>query len=237
MPRPKTKTAELVNEILEHPHTHQLGTDLLKRFPIHLYTPSPETLGTYLQNYPHCHYDPESYTHQQRIETLSTALALANSYQRDGTILREETNITSPAIIANYIRPYLENLTQEKLFVLALDTKNSVIEQWAAPSGELKRADKIRKKDITAKEEVYKGSLNASIIHPREIFNFAIRHSAANIILAHNHPSGDPTPSPEDINATKEMIAAGKILQIPVLDHIIIGDSGRYISMKEESII
>lgn len=73
-------------------------------------------------------------------------------------------------------------------------------------------------------------------MHPREVFNLAIRKSANSIILIHNHPSGDPNPSPEDINITNRLIEAGNIVGITVLDHIIIGDN-RYVSFKERSII
>jgi DNA repair protein RadC len=80
------------------------------------------------------------------------------------------------------------------------------------------------------------GNLNASIVHPREVFNVAIRKSANAIILVHNHPSGDPTPSTEDIDITQRLIEAGHIIGIKVLDHIIIGDN-KYISFKQRNII
>ena len=76
------------------------------------------------------------------------------------------------------------------------------------------------------------GSLTASIVHPREVFEVAIRHNAASIILLHNHPSGDPSPSREDINVTQRLVKAGKSMDIPVLDHIVLGDN-RFISIKE----
>ena len=80
------------------------------------------------------------------------------------------------------------------------------------------------------------GSLNASIVHPRELFREAINARAAAVILVHNHPSGDPAPSPEDIALTRKLIEAGKLLDIPVLDHLILGD-GKYISLKEKGIL
>ncbi|HZJ76664.1 MAG TPA: JAB domain-containing protein, partial [Oscillospiraceae bacterium] len=92
------------------------------------------------------------------------------------------------------------------------------------------------KNNVIAIENISVGSLNASIVHPREVFNIAIRRSSSAIILAHNHPSGDPNPSTEDVNITKRLIEAGSIIGINVLDHIIIGD-GIYFSMKEEEII
>ena len=80
------------------------------------------------------------------------------------------------------------------------------------------------------------GSLNASIVHPRELFREAINARAAAVILVHNHPSGDPAPSPEDIGLTRKLVEAGKLMDIPVLDHLILGD-GKYISLKEKGIL
>lgn len=77
------------------------------------------------------------------------------------------------------------------------------------------------------------GSLTASVVHPREVFKAAVQGTAASIILVHNHPSGDPEPSKEDISITRRLVRAGEIMGIPVLDHIVIGD-GRYVSIKEE---
>ena len=79
------------------------------------------------------------------------------------------------------------------------------------------------------------GSLNSSIVHPREIFKRAVLQNAASIIICHNHPSGDPTPSQEDINTTKRIYDAGKILGIELLDHVIIGDN-KYTSLKEKGV-
>lgn len=78
--------------------------------------------------------------------------------------------------------------------------------------------------------------MNASIVHPREVFRCAIANCASSIILVHNHPSGDPTPSREDINVTLRLIKSGKILDIEILDHIIIGDN-KYTSLKQEGMI
>ena len=89
--------------------------------------------------------------------------------------------------------------------------------------------------NLISVEEISIGSLNASIVHPREVFNPAIRKSSASIIMVHNHPSGDPTPSSEDIAITARIFEAGKLLGIELADHIIIGD-GRYTSMKEKGL-
>lgn len=92
------------------------------------------------------------------------------------------------------------------------------------------------KNQIISIEEISIGNLNSSIVHPREVFNIAIRRSANSIILVHNHPSGDSTPSTEDINITRRLIEAGNIIGIKVLDHIIIGDNN-YTSLKQKNII
>ena len=88
------------------------------------------------------------------------------------------------------------------------------------------------KHKIVAVHEISRGSLNSSIVHPREVFKPAVLHNAAAIICFHNHPSGDPKPSEEDIEITKRLVEAGKILGIEVLDHIIVSDEG-YTSLKE----
>jgi DNA repair protein RadC len=85
-------------------------------------------------------------------------------------------------------------------------------------------------------ETISIGSLNASIVHPREVFNRAIRRSAASIVCAHNHPSADPTPSPEDIQLTGRLKEAGELIGIDVLDHLILGGETAYVSLKERGL-
>ena len=92
------------------------------------------------------------------------------------------------------------------------------------------------KNHVNAIHEVSIGTLNAAVVHPREVFKAAILSNAAAVILVHNHPSGDPAPSKEDIELTRRLIDAGKLLDIPVLDHVIIGD-WKYYSMKESGIL
>ena len=92
------------------------------------------------------------------------------------------------------------------------------------------------KGNIIGIDEVSVGDLTSSIVHPRETFYSAVKKSASSIICVHNHPSGDPTPSDEDIDTTKKLAKAGKILGINLLDHVVIGD-GKYFSMKEKGII
>ena len=90
--------------------------------------------------------------------------------------------------------------------------------------------------ELIGHRRIFEGTLNASVFHPREIFRYAIDCNANTIVLVHNHPSGDPQPSQEDIRATKQLIEAGNQIGIKVLDHIVIGD-GVYISLKEEDFI
>ncbi len=122
--------------------------------------------------------------------------------------------IRAPEDAANLLMARLRYEQKEHFMILLLSTKNHVL---ATPTISI-------------------GSLNASIVHPRELFREAIVHCAAAVILVHNHPSGDPSPSQEDILITKKMIDAGKILEIHVLDHVIIGDN-KYVSLKEKGII
>lgn len=122
--------------------------------------------------------------------------------------------IRSPEDAANFLMPFMTSLQQENFVVLYLNVKNQIIHQ----------------------QTVFIGSLNASIVHPREIFRVAVRRAAASIIVAHNHPSGNPVPSPEDIDVTKRLLEAGQILGIDLLDHIIIGDH-QFVSLKEKGYI
>ncbi len=92
------------------------------------------------------------------------------------------------------------------------------------------------KHKIVAAHEVFRGILNSSLVHPREVFKPAVLHNAAAIICFHNHPSGDTEPSREDIKITKQLVEAGKIMGIQILDHIIVGDD-RYISLKERGVM
>jgi DNA repair protein RadC len=126
----------------------------------------------------------------------------------------KEYKITSPRDVADLMFPEMKFLKKEYLKVLMLNTKNVVI----------------------STETVSIGSLNASIVHPREVYRTAIKKSAASIIVCHNHPSGDPTPSNEDISITKRLKECGKIIGIELLDHVIIGD-GIFISLKEKGVV
>ena len=144
----------------------------------------------------------------------------------------EKKKITSPADVADLMMSKMRYLQKEIAVVLALDTKGGVTSTGKA--GEL--AGELKWGKVIAESTVFEGTLNSSVFHPREIFRFAIAESANSVVLLHNHPSGDPQPSQEDIRATKRLIEAGDHIGIKVLDHIIIGD-GIFVSLKEENFI
>ncbi len=121
--------------------------------------------------------------------------------------------ITSPTDAANLLMLEMGGLEQEHLRAILLDTKNRVL---ASPT-------------------IYIGNVNASIIRVAEVFREAIKQNATALILAHNHPSGDPTPSPEDIQVTRSIVEAGTLLGVEVLDHLIIGHQ-RFVSLKERGL-
>lgn len=123
--------------------------------------------------------------------------------------------IRSPQDAYELLYTELAYLQKEHFVCLFLNTKNHIIGQ---------------------PETISIGSLSAAIVHPREVFRAAIKRSSAALICAHNHPSGDPTPSSEDISLTSRLVQAGEIIGIDVLDHLIIGDS-RYVSLKEKGVM
>lgn len=122
----------------------------------------------------------------------------------------EKPRVSSPEDVYRLIYPRVREQKKEMFIELCLDTKNRIIRE----------------------DTISVGSLNANVVHPREVFKLALAVSAASIIVVHNHPSGDPTPSREDIEITKKIAQTGDIMGITVLDHVIIGD-GRHFSMKE----
>lgn len=110
------------------------------------------------------------------------------------------------------VRPEMELLDHEEMRVLLLDNKNGVI----------------------ANHRLYQGTVNSSVLRIAEIFRTAITRNCPNIILFHNHPSGNPDPSPEDIAVTEQLVSAGKLLEVELVDHIIIGSNNRFVSLKEK---
>jgi DNA repair protein RadC len=126
----------------------------------------------------------------------------------------EAYDITDPQTVVKAIRSSIKDKAKEHFKLVILSTRNKII-------------------TIT---NVSTGTLSASLVHPREVFRDAIRHSASSVVLVHNHPSGDPDPSEEDLRITRRLVDAGKIIGIDVLDHIIIGKD-RFTSFKEKGLI
>jgi DNA repair protein RadC len=124
---------------------------------------------------------------------------------------RDSLRLTTPQSVADYYMQDMRHRTAEQVLLVMLDSKNRIL------------------KDLVISE----GTVNTSIMPVREVFVQAVKYEAVNIILLHNHPSGDPTPSTEDIRVTKKIAEAGKLIGISLMDHIIIGDN-RYISLKEQ---
>lgn len=126
---------------------------------------------------------------------------------------QEKLKVTSPHDAANLLMSEMSLLEQEHLRVVLLDTRNNVLQM----------------------PTIYVGSLNSSVVRVGEIFKIAIKENAAAMIVAHNHPSGDPSPSAEDVHVTRQIVKAGQILNIEVLDHIVIGQQ-RFVSLKERGL-
>lgn len=154
-----------------------------------------------------------------KAQILKAALELARRLTQES--VGENPRIASPEEAAAVLRERVRSLDRELFWVLLLDTKNRLM---SPPC------------------EVSKGILNASLVHPREIFKPAFQQSAAGLILAHNHPSGDPSPSAEDIRLTKKLVEAGKTVEISVLDHIIMGrrirgSASDFLSLRESGLV
>lgn len=141
-----------------------------------------------------------------RIQACLGLAGLMNKHKLENKYI-----VRSPEDAAKYLSD-MSLLDQEHFDVIFLNTKNVVI----------------------GRKTIFKGSLNASIVHPREIYREALKIGAASIIAAHPHPSGDPSPSREDIEVTKRLAEVGKTVGIELIDHVIIGENGRYTSLKEK---
>ena len=142
---------------------------------------------------------------------LKSALELSKRLMASSGDARPEVH--SPEAVVNLLGAEMSLLEQEQFRVVALNIKNQVI-------------------NIST---VYKGNVNSAVVRASEVFQDAVRSNCPSVILVHNHPSGDPSPSPDDIAVTKQLVAAGELLDITVLDHIVIGQSsyGSYTSMKK----
>ncbi len=126
----------------------------------------------------------------------------------------ERATINSPQDAANLLMGEMASLEQEHLKVLLLNTKNEVL----------------------GIQEIYVGNVNTSVVRPAEVFRPAVRENVPSVIVVHNHPSGDPAPSPEDISITQHLVSAGKLLSVELLDHLVIGSGGRFVSLKERNL-
>lgn len=154
-----------------------------------------------------------------KAQVLASALEIAKRLSRES--IPDRCRVRTPEDAARLLREEARTLEHEVFWALMLDAKNYL---------------KSTPVDIT------KGLLDASLVHPREVFREAVRSATAAIVLVHNHPSGDCTPSAEDIRITKQLVEAGKIVGIKVLDHVVLGRSGpggdkNFLSMREEGIV
>jgi len=143
---------------------------------------------------------------------IIAAIELGKRLNKRGSV--DKVKVTTPAVIVDLLMNEMRYLDKEYFNIALLDTKNQIL----------------------AIENVSIGTLNASIVHPRDVYRIAIKRNANSIILIHNHPSGDITPSNEDLDVTKRLVEVGNLMGIRVLDHIIIGDS-KYLSFKEKNLI
>ncbi len=147
-----------------------------------------------------------------KVARLKAAGEIAKRLQRPRLGTGKPVTVRQGKEVYEHVRHYAHGLDREHFWILTLNARHQ----------------------ITGKELISVGSLDASIVHPREIFKNCIKKSAKAIILVHNHPSGDPTPSDEDINVTKRLIDAGRLLGIHVLDHVVVAE-GSYVSIRELS--
>ncbi len=147
-----------------------------------------------------------------RATQLKAALDLARRYRE--VLVRPRSGFSNSKMVFEHFGGEFRGRSQEEFWVIALDAKNRLMQ--AVP--------------------ITKGTLMGSLIHPREIFALAIRNHAAGIIVLHNHPSGDPQPSVEDRKVTEQIAEAGKLMGIPLLDHIIIGNE-TYFSFKDSGLL
>lgn len=148
-----------------------------------------------------------------RAKTAQIKAAIEMGKRLATTAPEERPSISSPEDAAALVQYEMEALEQEELRVILLDTRHRVLRI----------------------EAVYRGSINSSQIRVGELFKAAIRANAASLIVVHNHPSGDPAPSPDDVAVTRAIVSAGKLLDIDVLDHLVIGQMG-FVSLKERGL-
>ncbi|KJR48416.1 DNA repair protein RadC [Desulfosporosinus sp. I2] len=147
----------------------------------------------------------------RKMNTLRNVNVVSIQLVKEKSLAYGSKQINSPKDAALIAGEFLVGADREHFVVLCMDTKHNV----------------------NALNTVSVGTLNSSLVHPREVFKAAVLANSNSIILIHNHPSGDPTPSREDLEITKRLVEAGSILGIEVMDHVVIGDNGNYVSLKE----
>lgn len=145
----------------------------------------------------------------KRVNVVSVKLV------RESSVMYEPRYVNTPQDAARLVEEFLVYSDREKVVAICLDVKNQP----------------------TAISTISMGTLNSSLVHPREVFKTAILSNAAGFILAHNHPSGDLTPSKDDMTATKRLQEVGELIGIDLLDHIIVGDGKRYTSFREQGLM
>jgi DNA repair protein RadC len=154
-----------------------------------------------------------------KAQTIIAALELGRRLQQESADVLPV--ISTPEDVATILESEAKALEKERFWILILDTRN-----------------RLKEPPFVVSE----GLINASLVHPREVFNYAVKNMAASVVLAHNHPSGDPSPSPEDIKVTRELVKAGEILDIKILDHIImghrrVGHPDYFVSLRESGLV
>jgi DNA repair protein RadC len=154
-----------------------------------------------------------------KAQVLAAALEIARRYSQESA--PKHPRVRTPEDVSGLLKDEVRSLDKEIFWTLLLDSKNF-----------------LKAKPI----EITSGLLDASLVHPREVFKEAIRLSTAAVVLVHNHPSGEPAPSPEDVRITKQLVEAGRIVDIKVLDHVILGKPAAqgmpaFLSMREQGIV
>lgn len=144
----------------------------------------------------------------RQAERLAAAFALGRAVERAGS--RRPGPLSRPAEVHRVLAPEVRGLEKETFHALLLDTRHRLLER-------------VR---------VSEGTLTTSLVHPREVFGPALRRAAAAVVVAHNHPSGDPEPSAEDRAVTRRLLDAGRLLGVPLLDHVVVGAEG-WVSLRE----
>lgn len=153
---------------------------------------------------------------RRRMRLATLRLIREASFPAPDGFPEERAALRCPRDVFAFMAPYAEREIAESFWILALDSQHRIV--GGCPT------------------VITRGILNSSIVHPREVFCAAIVAGAAAVILSHNHPSGDPTPSADDRAVTEQLVAAGRLLDIPVHDHVIIG-RGRYVSFAEAGLL